>query len=280
MNAIERLSVKTPYDRATIEERLKNFSVEVDNGMVITKDGNKVLSKYASSKIYEVVNFKDAVDSMLEVIEGIFKPKTYMLTFKAGYQELKLQGASHVINGETFHEMVWLTNSTNGMRALSVRYGLMRQICSNGAVAMAEGSGFKMKHITNNNVNEELKKFMLELPSVNVKVQIKKLGDIAKKEITVEKLADSLVNKIGKEGNETVWKMLVKKFSSSATDKIGTKEDALIRGINVPFSEMTKETLETKIPAWSVFNCYTELWRSLDASQVERETNKILEILN
>ena len=69
-------------------------------------------------------------------------------------------------------------------------------------------------------------------------------------------------------------------MGSSKTDRLADRKDALITGINVPYKKMTKEVLGTKLDAWKVFNCYTELWRSLDAGEVERETNKILSILN
>jgi hypothetical protein len=131
-------------------------------------------------------------------------------------------------------------------------------------------------------VNEELKKFMLELPKMDVTGQIKVLKGIGKKTITVKKLVEAINTKDKKNKivESSVWKLLAKKFASSKTDALGTKEDAIVVGINVPIQKMTKETLDTKLSAWSVFNCYTELWRSLDSSGIERETNKILEILN
>lgn len=282
MRSVNSLSVNTPYDRVDINAKLDLFTLNISNGGTIeTRYDGKLLSTFDPSEMYEVVNFKDAVTALIDVVENIFTPLAYKLSFKAGYQEFKLKGKEHEINGETFHEMLWLTNSSNGTKKMAVRYGLMRQICSNGMVTFSKDGGakFALKHLTANNVNEELKKFMLELPKLDVSKQIKRLDVVAKKSITVRSLSDALVNKVGKVGNETVWQLLVDKFSSSQTDRIGTKEDALIVGINVPYTKLTDEVLDTKIRAWDVLNCYTELWRSLDSGQVERETNKILEII-
>jgi hypothetical protein len=277
---VGKLAANEPYNKKAILDRTAMISVKKEGGVIVTRDKGNIVSKFRPSKIYEIVDFNDAVKTLLSVIDGIFNPEFYNITVKAGYQELKLRGKSHKINGDVFHEMVWLTNSTDGTKRLSIRYGLMRQWCSNGAVMTYKGSSFRVKHLTTNNVNEELKAFMLQLPKLDVTKTIKRLKSIGGKTITVRELSDSLVNKIGKKGNDTIWKLLVDKMASSKTDRIGTKEDALITGIKVPFNEMTKETLDTPLDSWKVFNCYTELWRSLDAGEIERETNKILEILN
>lgn len=276
---IDKLACTEPYSKKAILDRASKISVKKERGVIVTRDGGEVVSKFKPSKIYEIVDFSDAVKGLLAVIGGIFKPEFYNITVKAGYQELKLRGKSHTINGDVFHEMLWLTNSTDGTKRLSVRYGLMRQWCSNGAVMTYKGSSFQVKHLTTNRVNEELRKFMEELPKLDVSHTIKKLQVLNGKKITVHKLSDALINGVGKKGNDTIWKLLAAKMGSSKTDRIGTKEDALIKGINVNFRKMTKETKETRLDAWKVFNCYTELWRSLDAGEVERETNKIINIL-
>lgn len=274
------ISATTPYNKKDILARAAAIKVSKNRqGVVITKDGDKIVSKYKPTDAYEIVSFGDAVKQLLNAVDKIYKPEFYQMTCHSGFQELKLRGQDHVINGDVFHEMMWLTNSTNGSRRLSVRYGLMRQICSNGACVTLAGSSFKIKHLTSNHVNEELKSFMLELPKMDVTSQIKVLKGIGKKSISVRKLVESLHPK-KKLVETSVWNLLAKKFASSKTDALGTKDDALVIGINVPINKMTKETLDVKIPAWSVFNCYTELWRSLDSSGIERETNKILEILN
>lgn len=273
------LSVVTPYNKKAILASVSGLTVTKERGNVITRNNGKITSTYRPTKIYEHVNFKDAVNMLLPIVANIFTPLFHNVDIKAGYQELKLRGNEHVINGDVFHEMMWLTNSTDGTKRLSIRYGLMRQICSNGMIRTEHGSSFKVKHLVSNNVNEELKTFMKSLPKFNATEQIKTLKKLEGKTITVKKLADTLVNKIGEKGNETIWKSLVRKLSSSKTDSLGSAQDALITGINVPFVKMTKETLDTKIDSWKILNCYTELWRSLNAGEIERETNKILEIL-
>lgn len=280
MRTINALAASLPFNKKAILDRASQITIKKEKNIIVTRDNGKVVSRFKPSKIYEIVDFNVAVKSILSVLGGIFTPETYNITVKAGYQELKLRGKSHVINGDTFHEMVWLTNSTNGTKRLSIRYGLMRQVCSNGACVTHKGSSFQVKHLTSNNVNEELKSFMKTLPALDIKPTIKKLEKIHGKTITVRELSDALVNKIGEKGNDTVWKLLADKMGSSKTDRIADRKDALITGINVPFTEMTKETLDVSLDAWKIFNCYTELWRSLDAGQVERETNKILQILS
>lgn len=269
----------TPFNKKEIIAKASLITASIQDGIVTTKHGDVVVSTYKPTEAYELVNFSDAVKQLLNVVEKIYKPTTYALTVHSGFQELKLQGEKHVINGDVFHEMMWLTNSTNGSRRLSVRYGLMRQICSNGACVTEAGSSFKIKHLVSHKVNEELRKFMLSLPTLNVMNQVKALKKIGKKKITVREVIQG-INPDNKLVESSVWNLLVKKFTSSKTDALGSKDDALITGINVPVKKMTKEILDAEIPAWGVFNCYTELWRSLDASGIERETNKILAVLS
>lgn len=269
----------TPFNKKEIIERASEITVTMKNGIVITKKGDTIVSKYKPTDLYEIVSFSDAVKQLLAAVDKIYKPEFYELTCYSGFQELKLKGAEHIINGDVFHEMMWLTNSTNGSRRLSVRYGLLRQICSNGACVTLAGSSFKIKHLATNHVNEELRKFMMELPMMDVTSQVKVLKTLSKKKIKVRDLITKM-NPSKKLVDSSVWNLLAKKFSSSKTDSIGKKEDALIIGINVHVNKMTKETLDTEIPAWNVFNCYTELWRSLDSSGIERETNKILQVLS
>jgi hypothetical protein len=280
------IAATTPFNKKEILDRASQIVVSRNNhGMVITMDGGRVISKYKTTEAYEIVSFDDAVKQLLNAVDQIWgkdKPEFYHLTCRSGFQELKLRGKEHLINGDVFHEMLWLTNSTNGSRRLSVRYGLMRQICSNGACVTLAGSSFKIKHLTSYHVNDELKKFMMELPKMEVTTQVKVLRGIGKKTIAVKDLVEQINtrDKKNKLVETHVWKLLAKKFASSKTDSLGSKEDAIVTGINVPIQKMTKETLDTKLSAWQVFNCYTELWRSLDSSGIERETNKILEILS
>ena len=275
------MAATTPFNQAEILEAVKGFEVSRNRktGVVTTKNNRVVLKQWRSSNNYEMVNFKDAVAQLLACAGKIFQAEFYDLKIGASFQELKLKGKQVIINGDVFHEMLWLTTSSDGTRMLSVRFGLMRQVCSNGMCITLKGSGFSLKHLVSNNVNEEMKQFFKSLPKVDVTKQVNILKKIGNKEVTVRKVATALVNN-GKKGNEKVWQLLVQKLQSSKTDRLGTKEDALITGINVPFKKMTKETLDAKLPAWTVLNCYTEIWRSLDASQIERETGKILEVLN
>ncbi len=274
------MAATTPYNKKEILKRAGRVSItQSHRGVITTKDGDNILSTYTPTDNYEIVSFSDAVKQLLNAVGKIFNPEYYQIDIKTGYQELKLKGAQHIINGDVFHEMVWLTNSSNGSRRLSVRYGLMRQICSNGACITLKGSSFKIKHLISNNVNEELRRFMLELPRLDVMKQVKILKTIGNKTITVKELITNLNPKKTLEATPA-WNDLIKKFASSKTDALGTKKDAIITDINVPIDAMTKEVLDRKIPAWNVFNCYTELFRSADASMIELQTNKILEVLS
>jgi len=276
------ISANTPFNKKEIIKRASEICVSRNNkGVIITMDGTKVISKYTPTDAYEIVEFADAVKQLLNAVDKIYQPEFYTITCHAGFQELKLRGREVIINGDVFYEMMWLTTSSNGSRRLSVRYGLMRQICSNGACITLAGSSFQVKHLVSLHVNEELKKFMSELPTLNVTGQVKILKSLGKKKIAVRDLVSAMnaKDKKNKLVESSIWKSLAKKFVSSKTDALGSKEDAIVKGIAVPINAMTKETLDTELSSYQVFNCYTELWRSLDSSGIERETNKILEIL-
>ena len=276
------LAPQNAYNEADIRNSVSGLTTVRRGGNIITKNNGQVISAAKLSKGYEIVDFKDAVNLMLDVVGNIFSPNKYSISTLGGVQELKISGAEHTINGEVFHEMLWLTNSTDGSKRLSVRYGLMRQICSNGMCITLKGESLKVKHLKVNKVNKSMVAFFESLPALNCVEEIKVLNKLAKKEITVRSLMNKIVNETGTKGNDTIWSMFTKKLASSKTDRLGslgTAEDALAEGINVPFQEMTKETLDAKIPAWTVLNCYTELWRARDASHIERETTKIVAML-
>lgn len=267
------------YNKKDIIDRASQIEIsKTSRGAVITKDNGNVVSTYTPTEHYEIVQFSDAVETLLEVIGRIFKPEFYTINIKAGFQELKLRGSEHIVNGEVFHEMIWLTNSSNGSKRLSIRYGLMRQICSNGLCISLAGATFKVKHLTSNNVNVELKKFMRELPEMNVTRQVETLKKIAGKQIAVKDVIRGL-NPKNEVVETSVWNDLVNKFGSSKTDAIGTKDDALITGLKVPVKDMPKETLDTPLDSWKVLQCFTELFRSADASTIELQTTKIVDVL-
>lgn len=281
MQSFENETGFQKYSQAAVLRAVEPFAVSVTpGGSIVTTFADKTISSWTPTKIYELVDFKDVVREFVKAIKGKFEPKEFKITTNSKVQELKLKGETKTINGEVFHEMVWVTNSSNGMRVLTVRYGLMRQICSNGMIAGTKDTQtFKMKHLKSNNVNEELRQFMKHLPVVSTDDQVGRIERITNKNIKIGEVADVLVNKVGTEGNDRIWKLLATKLASSKTDSLGTEYDALKKGIKVDYDKIATDILETEVPAWNVFNCYTELWRSLDASEIERETNKILEVL-
>ena len=104
-----QLAATTPYNKKEIIEKASMITVTKKNGIIITKNGDKVTSKYRATKAYEIVDFADAVKQLLNAVDKIYKPEFYQLTCHTGFQELKLRGKAVNINGDTFHEMMWLT---------------------------------------------------------------------------------------------------------------------------------------------------------------------------
>lgn len=276
------IAATTPFNKKAIMDRVKQVEItKTTRGTVITKDNGVIISKFKPTNQYELVNFADAVAQLLAVVGTIFNPEFYQVNIKKGFQELKLRGAEHVINGDVHHEILWLTNSSDGSKRLSVRYGLMRQVCSNGLCVSTADASFKVKHLVSNNVNEELKHFMKSLPKLDVMEQVKVLKTISKKTIKVKDLIEGLGGSMDTKNKvaPAVWADLVAKFASSKTDRIGTKDDAKITGLRMPVKDMTKEVLDMPLESWKVLQCYTELFRSADASAIELHSNKITKVL-
>ncbi|MFW6009089.1 MAG: DUF932 domain-containing protein, partial [archaeon] len=266
-------------------ETLDNLEIVQDENNINTIFNDKLISTTNVSDKYQLFDFSSFAKQMVNQAENYFEPEKYSLRIRKGEQELRLIGEEVMINGEKYHKMFNLLNSTDKSKALQLNIGLIRFVCSNGLVIGKEGSysHMKVKHFKSK-LNPKIEEFEKDLEKFNVSIdyQSELIESLSKKKVSYLDLAKNYV--YDDEGNIEKSKLLKlrsfgKKLLNSKTDSLENLTSEQVKLLNNPDNYLTSEQIDIEMPGSKVFNCYTELWRNYDSSVMYRESNRILELI-
>jgi hypothetical protein len=274
------------YNKDDVFQTLNDINIYQQGDYIITKFQNRPISETKVTNKYQIFDFSSFSKSIIEQVENYFTPETYKLRVRQGVQELRLIGEEIYINGERYHKMLNILNSTDKTRALQLNIGLMRFICTNGLVAAVEDeyTGFKNKHFKSS-LPQAVENFMKNIEKFNIIVdkQSTIIESLSKKIISFQEIAKNLaLNKDGvvKESNLLKLKAFSKKLMTSKTDRLDTSLLNQEQLHLLTFPEIFNSTnVDIEIPAYQAFNNYTELYREYDSSVMKRETNRILQLI-
>lgn len=269
------------FNKLNLIKRLNNLEIKTENGVIATYIRDKKVCEWTpKSPNYVPVNFKDISKSFISKVGEKLELENMELKLYKGIQELKLFGDRFEINGEVYQKMATLLSSTDGTRNLQVRFGLFRQICTNGMLSCKKGVKFSSRHLsTSEGFNE-----MLEMNTgIETMVEeIQALEDTLRgsldQTISLSEIKKGLVTPEGK--NAQKYLSFITKLISSKTDRIEnltTDQIKAMRDKDIMLSEDIKFDLE--IPKYKAIQCYTELFRKHDTSIIAKETERILEIV-
>jgi hypothetical protein len=279
------------YDANFIENALENLKVFKPNPMEVhTNLNNKLISKANVSEKYEAFDFSNFVLDYIDVIEKQFNPTSFQLRIHKGYQEIRLFSEIQQINLEEYKPMFVIMNSSNCSFPLSVNFGMLRLVCSNGMVIGKEGEhfGFKVKHYKNaiSNRIEDINSILLNFQDIFQRnrelLEVFSDATISYSQfLKMLILNDENVPLISQVKNA---RLLGKKLLTSTSDAIEKAQfDAKqLLAIEKPELLLLKDnsTKNLFLSKYKVFQCYTEIFRNYNSAIQTKETNKIFNILN
>jgi len=281
------MKIEQAYNQSEIVETLNKLQLEQKGNNIFTRYDNKLISDSKVSKKYEFFDFSKFATNIVKEIENYFTPENYILRINKGQQELRLIGEEIEINGDKYHKMFNIFNSTDRSRALGLNTGLIRFVCSNGMVIGVEDelSKLSVKHFKST-LPQKVDLFLNSLSNfdININKQTLALNNLNGKYVSYKEIVDKLSK--NKNGIITTNKMnkiraFSKKILISETDRIEDLKKEQIELLNNPalFFEKGYNNLDIEMSAYNALNCYTEVFRNYNSQVIDRETNRILELI-
>ena len=278
------------FNENEIRDKMSNLKITENDNVVTTSYFNRVINETKVSNRYGVFDFGTFVRQILTPLQEYFEPQHYLLRINGGFQELRLVGEEITIGKDRFWKMMNILSSSDKTRALQINSGLIRLICTNGAIAADkdEYTGFRTKHYSNS-VPEKVEYFLTKFPELieNFGRQIDTIDSILSfKPVSLKDFANRIA--IKEDGEKmpsmiTNLKLLTKTLMYSATDKLDTR--------NLPYEQkrllwypdrlLNKNELQDLIvPAYQLFNCYIEAFREKDSGNIRKETSRVFKVLS
>jgi len=285
MNQI--ISASLPYNHTKVLEKINKLDVKQNGLTVTTTYDDKLLKETEVSNKYYTFNFPAFVGNILPEVENYFTPSNYLLRMVGGRQELRLIGEELKINGDTFYRMLSILNSTDKSRALQMNMGLLRLVCTNGAMVSVNGEvvQVKGKHYKASlpdkieNFSEGLQRF-----KTITNQQREVLSDLLGSKVSYRELANALVRNKDNDVVESKVKKLSRfagKLLTSDTDRLYkvTEEQRNIL-LKPELVLHSKDSGDIEIDKYTAYNCWTEMFRSNDTGKIKRECDRIISLLN
>ena len=257
---------------------------------VITELENKKIAQSSCSEKYEVFDIKNFIKSNLSIIETALPIEKYSMNIYRGYQEITLYGEEVLINEEVYTKQIAVSSSSNGNHQLNINLGLLRQICTNGAVIAVPGShfNFKSKHF-NHAMNTVINDFQNEVMGIKQALdqQIEYMSNMNEDSVSFREFLKLLLRK-KKDGEEVKYlvsnaEKLSKNLLNSRTDSINVENlnKTQLEAIHSPIrlSQTTDVASDIFITKHKLFNCYTELFKNRQNGIIEKESTRAYEIL-
>jgi len=279
--------IAKPYVSDNIKNTLDSLKITQNGLNVLTHYDGRLIANSTVSDNYELFDFSNFAKNVLSEIENYFTPEEYILKITKGQQELRLIGEEVLINGEVYKKMFNIFNSTDRSRALGLNTGLLRFVCTNGMVIGLENetANVKVKHYKNR-LPGKVETFLngLDQFNLNVESQAGIIENLATKQVSFKELAKKLAvdNKnIITDGSILKLNAFAKKLQFSETDRLANLAKEQIELLNNPilFKDRGYDKVDIVMPSYQALNCYTEIWRNRDSGTLNRETNRILELI-
>lgn len=283
------VSIEGEFRTLDIIKNISSLKIEKENGYVVTKLKNEVISLNKCSDKYGIFDFRSFVEKTLPVVSDSFQPQSYKLNIYGGIQDFKVFGEEIRIEDQIFKKMLTVFSSSNGYYSLIIDAGLFRQVCSNGMMASVSKDGFNIKtRHYHKAINEHLLEFekRMALLDKTFDGQIQFIKELADVKIDFSEFLRKLIVKTDNTERKTmvgVAEQLGKKLLNSQTDKIDVnllsdrQEYALINPKQLIYGDVLCEDI--RLEGLTIYNCYTELFRNRNHAVIEKENRRIEELL-
>lgn len=280
---------KRPFEVGGIYSQLESLKIYKQNDCLITKFADTKICEKQLSKVYGIFDFPNVAKRVIPFIEEDFNPIYYDLLIKFGVQQLRIYGDELIINRDIFKKVFVFFSSTNGYYPLQIAVGFFRQVCSNGMIIPIGKQLFniKIKHYYRS-IEQHIAAFEERIPLMQETFEEQKfiLESMANQPVSLKETVKKLVQKQGEENLplltiQKIVKRLGKKLLESESDKlnISSFEESQIEIIQNPTLLLKDSEMDVSLEKYKIFNCYLELFRNSNASVIERENRRIINVL-
>jgi hypothetical protein len=268
------------YDKAEINERIAPLNISQTGGTVETKWNETNRRTVSVSSRYKMVDFKKMVRDILENIESVFAPEKYRLDIYRARQELRLQGEAVEINGDIYHKVIYLLNSTDKTKAVQMNIGFVREKNQSGVIVNVNSTHkvhYSARHCKGLNLESKIASFMENLEHCDelFDLQQQKLIQLNYAKVRLADVAEAL-NADEKPIKFDCFKHML---LNSQTDKLTGLSQKEFEALKSPYNVMDKSVLQKEISGYTAFQCYAEIFRSYDSHVVNRETSRMMDII-
>ena len=280
------MKLEGTYDKQYVNELLSDLKINQYENIIKTTFRDRLVSRSEVTDKYQMFDFPNFAKSIIPEAENYFTPDKFKLKITKGTQELRLVGESQIINNEQYFKMLNIVSSSDKSKSLQLNIGLIRFICSNGMVIAVEHNSIKTKHLKST-LDSKINSFYENLQNFNQVINNQKeiLNTLQDKTVSFIEISKELLK--GKEDETTLpesrmlkLKAFSKKLLTSETDKLENLTVGQIEILNNPSLVLKNILTDIEIPAHKAFNNYIEVYRSFDSTVLQRETNRILSIIN
>ncbi len=267
------------FNQKEVNAELGRVKVTKDAiGLIRTKIDGVVTAKYKPTKRYAIVDFASVAQAFIAQLAAVMNITSYKVDLYGGIQELRLYGEEFKIGNDVYKTSACLLSSTNGLRNLTVNFGVFRQVCSNGMMVREAGNGFSVRHLKTN--EDVLKAMQFDFGNMQGVFDgiTAKIDALQGKNVKLSTIKKGIVGEDGK--NKKKFIQFVSKLLNSKTDRIQDPTAKQVKSLQSAEAllEATNK-FDMKIDAYQAFQCYTEIFRSQDSNEIAKETSRILEIV-
>ncbi len=268
------------FNKEEINERIKPLNISQGEGVVNTKWNESNQRSVPVSSRYKIVDFKKMVHDILENIESVFAPEKYRLDIYRARQELRLKGEEVIINGDVYHKVIYLLNSTDKTKAVQMNIGFEREKNNTGVIVNVNSTHkvhYSARHCKGLNLETKISSFMENLQNCDelFDLQRQKLIQLNYETVRLSDIAEAL-NADEKPIKFDVFKHML---LNSQTDKVTGLTKHEFEALRSPYNVMDKSVLKKEISGYTAFQCYAEIFRSYDSHVVNRETSRMMDII-
>lgn len=266
------------FNKEEIIERLSPLKITQTNNTVDTAWDDSTMRSMPVSNRYKMVDFKKMVGNILNDIEDVFTPVKYRLDIYRARQELRLQGEAVLINGDVYHKVIYLLNSTDKTKAVQMNIGFIREKNNSGVIVNVNSTHkvhYTARHFKGKNLETKIASFFDNLSNCEelFNLQSEKLIKLNYETVKLSEIAETLQA----DKYPTKFDAFKHMLLNSMTDKLGGLSPEEYKGIRTPYTSMDKKILNMEISGYKAFQCYAEVWRSYDSHVVNRETSKMMD---
>lgn len=264
-----------PYDRDTLFSKIDTINIYRKGDTVITEYLGRVIKTTNVSIRYEVFDIKTFLKSKIEQLQNNFNITYYKLRMKSGVQELTLLSDEVIINNTPYYKSFFILNSSDKSRKLNINLGLYRSDNNSYLISSIRNVSMSKRHLKG--VTETAYDVSQNIDIETFDEQISCIKSLIGERVMLSEIKKILVD-TDLNINHRKFDAFKNMLMFSRTDKTLLTPDQRIALITPSTRLVLNDLNDFSIDAYTVFNCYIQIFSNQDSYVVRKETDKILKI--